>query len=623
MEKRELEDIERFFAGLGHKTPLAYYGLPEDAEPEAVDAAVKKRRTWAQGQQANPKYRAEALFLIKSNNALRRLLLEQRDEYAEHFGEANPRLSELNDFVRKQLSERGWNPPSEVVIRALGRRLQLEDSLVEARIQTIARDLNVKREGDADLGDLGAIDAYSLLAAEPTASAAELEAAYRARYRWARSLKDHEKSGQVLAALDAAWRILQNPDRRAAYDAHRVELGEATEEVEKGARELGKLLGGAGATESSPDSAALLEAVRNSGRVSGSVPEPPPFAMPVPAASEPVSVAEPPVAPEIQGRTIGLASGPQMVRDRAPRLKVPVKTPVVVQLPRSGGINWALRIVNDGQGRMPGKVVSDVPWLVPARDWLDPLARQQDVIIEVVGSLMPAAVATGTITVVTDHGQRVPVQIEARKATLVGPLLAVLALLGLIGGGLAGFQYWKASQQEPVPVSLRLTLDPPAEAVLVDGSRAGAGVSVELVPPNPGVPFRVRVERPGFRPHEEMITLGEASLSRTIRLDLTDKLDWKGGEGEPAAMAEGTFAPIAAARESIRKCLGGATGSLRVVLRADDTGAVRGLDLDGEGIDLAAARPCVGRVARVLAVPAPEGASWSQGETMLQLAGTP
>jgi hypothetical protein len=133
METRELEDIERFFAGLGHKTPLAYYGLPEDAEPEAVEAAIKKRRTWAQGQQANPKYRAEALFIIKSNNVLRRLLLEQRDEYAEHFGEANPRLAELNDFVRKQLSESGWNPPSEVVIRALGRRLQLARLEREAR----------------------------------------------------------------------------------------------------------------------------------------------------------------------------------------------------------------------------------------------------------------------------------------------------------------------------------------------------------------------------------------------------------------------------------------------------------------------------------------------------------
>ena len=55
MERRELEDIERFFASLGHRTPLAYFGLPEDATPGAIDVALKKRRTWAQGQQANPK----------------------------------------------------------------------------------------------------------------------------------------------------------------------------------------------------------------------------------------------------------------------------------------------------------------------------------------------------------------------------------------------------------------------------------------------------------------------------------------------------------------------------------------------------------------------------------------
>lgn len=623
MEKRELEEIERFFAGLGHRTPLAYYGLPEDADAAAIEAALKKRRAWAQGQQANPKYRNEALFLIKSNTMMRRLLIEQHDEYVEHFGEGNPRLTELNDFVRKHLSDTGWNPASEVAIRALGKRLEFEDSLVEARIQAIARDLNVKREGDADLGDLGVIDAYELLAAEHNASAAELEAAYRARYRWARSLKDHEKSGQVLAALDAAWRILQNPERRAAYDAHRQELGEATEEVEKGARALGELLAGAGSSEESRSSAVLLEAVRQRGMGTTPRPEPPALSMPMPAGSDAVPLSPPPLAAEIQGRTIGLASGPQMVRDRAPRLKVPVKVPVLIQLPRSGSLNWSLRVVNEGQGRMPGKVVSDVPWLVPSRDWLDPLAREQDVVVEVLGGLMPGRIATGTVTVVTDHGQRVPVTIEARRATLVGPLLALLALLALGAGGWAGMQWWRASQAPPPVAVLRLTVDPPAEAVMVDGARVGAGASVEVRPPGAGRPFRIRLERAGFRPHEEMITLGETSLSRAVRLELVDKLEWPGGEGEPASLSGSTLRPLVDAAPAIKKCLGGAGGNLHVRVRADGSGAALGMDIEGEGIDVAAARPCVGRVVRVLAIPAAEGASWSQGEALLDLNGTP
>jgi hypothetical protein len=623
MEQRELEEIERFFAGLGHKTPLAYYGLPEDAPAADIEPAIKKRRTWAQGQQANPKYRQEALFLIKGNNMLRRLLLDERDEYVERFGEGNPRLTELNDFIRGQLADSGWNPSTEGAIRVVGRRLDVEDDLVETRIQAIARDLNVKREGDADLGDLGAIDAYALLVADSRASTAELEEAYRARYRWARSLRDHEKSGQVLAALDAAWRILQDPERREAYDRHLGEVGEATEEVEKGSRELGDLLRGAAVVEPDRSSAALLEAVRNSPRSSGNFPQPPPLSMPFPAAAEPVAALVPPAAPEIQGRTIGLASGPQMVRDRAPKLKVPAKLPVVLALPRSGFLNWNLRILNEGQGRMPGKVVSDVPWLVPSRDWLDPLAREQEIGVEVRGDLMGAPVAEGTLTVVTDHGQRVQLPIEARRATLTAPLLAALLALILVAGGGYGLSWWREASAPPPPVVLRLTVDPPAEAVLVDGARVGGGEAIEISPPTAGQPFRIRIEREGFRPHEELITLASSSLSRAVRMELADDMLWSGAEGEPAALPAESLEALSAATAAIRTCIGGGTGSLLVRASADEAGTVRGLELEGEGVDLKAARPCVGRVARTLNVGAPPVGGWSRGVVLLELGASP
>jgi hypothetical protein len=653
MEQRDLEDIERFFVGLGHKTPLAYYGLPEDASSEDIEPALKKRRTWAQGQQANPKYRAEALFLIKSNNLLRRLLLEERDVYVDHFGEGNPRLTELNDFIRHTLERSGWNPATEAAIRIVGKRVEFDDPMVDTRIQAIARELNVKREGDADLGDLGAIDAYALLDAEPTASAEALEAAYRARYRWARSLKDHEKAGQVLGALDAAWRILQDPQRRATYDAHRIGMGEATEEVERGARELDQLLIGAEQTDRQRSSEALIQAVRQSPRTSGGVAVPPPFSMPAPVGPPPGPAGgggpvhagvppgapvvqpfilpegggaadlavPPPVAAEIQGRTIGLATGPQMVRERAPRLKVPVKLPVMVELPRSGATNWSLRVVNEGQGRMPGKVVSDVPWLVPARDWLDPSAKAQDILIDVRGELLPAgSVATGNVTVVTDHGQRVQLPVEVRRASNTAALLALLALVAVGAAGWYGVGAWQAAHAPPPPVVLRLAIDPPADVVAVDSQPVGKGANAEISPPSAGRPFRLRVERDGFRAHEELISLGETMLSRTIRLELTDPMTWRGGSGEPAAIPQGPLERLARAAPEIATC-SGAQGQVQVRLAADEKGVVRGMELEGEGIDLAKARPCVGRVARTLVLDPPEGASWSRGEVRLTLPG--
>lgn len=84
MDARELEEIDRFLRDVGKPDLYAYYELGPLSGPSDVDAALRKRRAWAQGQQANPKHRTEALFLIKQNGLLRRALLDEAAAYRQH-----------------------------------------------------------------------------------------------------------------------------------------------------------------------------------------------------------------------------------------------------------------------------------------------------------------------------------------------------------------------------------------------------------------------------------------------------------------------------------------------------------------------------------------------------------
>ncbi|MSQ00685.1 MAG: hypothetical protein EXR71_02205 [Myxococcales bacterium] len=632
MERRELEDIERFFASLGHRTPLAYFGLREDATAGAVDAALKKRRSWAQGQQANPKYRAEALFLIKTNAGLRRLLIEERDAYDRHFGAGNPQLEELDGLIRKSLDTNGWTAATDAAMRTHGRRLELDDSVVEARLGSIAREFNLSPHGDEDLRMVGGMDIYELLAASPEATPADLEAAYRNRYRWARSLKDLERAGRLLAALDAAWRMLRDPQRRALYDARRAELGDATEEADQASQRLGELLGGE-AVPNRPSPAEVAEALRiapramRTGESSAPWPQPtsppPPLRMDVPTGPGTNDVRPPLVTPlvsSIQGRTIGLAPGPQMLRGRAPRLVVSARSPVRLRLPRSRPIVWVLKVENGGQGQMPGRVVSDVAWLAPLVDALAPEMAVQEIAIRLDPVKLPGNAGLGSLTVVTDHGERRTVQFEVERATLVAPLLGLLLVAGISVGGWFGWRAWEEAQRPPEPAVLRLRVDPASATASVDGKPVGSGGSLILAPPHPGEPFRLRVEHDGFRAHEEMVTVDTTSFDRSVHLDLDDDLTWA-GNGTPGTLAATAFEVVSRRTKEIAACfkgMGATSIPVTLAMRADQDGQLRGLDLRAEGVDPSPARACVARVVRQLrVVPTPGG--WSSGELSLAL----
>jgi hypothetical protein len=268
-------------------------------------------------------------------------------------------------------------------------------------------------------------------------------------------------------------------------------------------------------------------------------------------------------------------------------------------------IDRVLVVRNIGQGKMPGRVTSDREWLKIKVPRLDPLAATQQVEVTVLSKQMPWGRTAGTITVVTDHGERRTLTVQVNRPSPV-PLIAGVAALGLLGGAVLGGALWLS---RPTPTSvLALTVDPTADRVLVDGRAVGSGSHLDIAAPSPGKPFRLRVETDGFLPKEELVTLGaEEKTTRTLRLDLADEMRWT-----PAADATGVKASQAisdalqASAAALSPCfpgLGKPTADAVYTAWITGDGQVRRVEITESTFPVEPAQGCIERAFRGLRLP--------------------
>ena len=665
MDRRDLDEIERFLTLVGRPSLFAYYGLEPSTPIDALDEAVKKKRAWAQGQQSNPKYKSEALFLIKSNSVVRRVFLDQLDEYREHVRDdtAGRNLDVLALYIRGTLASRILTHQTEAAIRHQGRQLELSDAAVSRLLEELLVETGSTR-ADAGSDDVTAeataIDHYAILGVATNAQPPAIEEAYRNRYRWARSLKDLKRSAEVLQALDDAWRMLSDPKRRMRYDERRLEMLEVTDEVEKRAAALIGLLGGPpdAITGEAPLPGAPPSAVHEVGYTAAATTGPRPkiqartptdprtsdprFTMPPPVLAP--SMAPPTIAlrpldadasgstnvrapspPSVSGRTIGLAQGPQTMATLGPRLAV--DGPDVVSM-KAGGrdISRTFVIRNVGQGKMPGRVTSDRPWLKVPQTRLDPTAAEQRVTVMVASKEMPWGRTAGTITVVTDHGERRTLTLQVTRTSLL-PWFAGLAVVALFAVTVAAAGLFWLQQADAARALLVLTVDPVADRVFVDGKLVGTGARLEIAEPKPGAPFQLRVEADGFEPREEIVTLREGEhTTRTVRLELADDMRWTPAPDDEGVPPEPTLiSSLQGVGVSLAPCLveaGVPTAEAVYTAWVTPDGQVRRVDIASANFAVEPAQACIQRAFRGVRVP-PFLGDYASVETRLSVSVAP
>jgi hypothetical protein len=615
MDRRELDEIDRFLAMTGQASLLTYYGVQPTTPTEDVDAFVKKRRAWAQGQQSNPKFKSEALFVIKQNALIRKALLEEPEEYRTHLnaGHVQRNVESLRLFINARLSSGTGLEGAEAAIRSHGRELGLPDVLISQQMEAAMTAAGLRQEpGSAPTPAPSLVDFYEVLDTPAQSSTEQLEQAYRARYRWARGLNDLTRSADMLNKLDQAWTVLRDPERRARYDARRTMWAQANESMQSGV--LG-LLGGALAPvdepELSEDASSYTPGFKANHLTPTTSASEPPIRSDRSSPSlhdddehtninfpMPVAPQMPPLGPH-PGLSNQAAEARQDLRPRGPRLSVDGPDAITIHT-KDARVRHRLLVRNTGDGKMSGRVVADHDWLEITKPQLDDRASTQVVEVVVHIDRMPWRSASAALTVVTDHGERKSVAFHVSRKSMM-PWVIAASVLTAIGGVAVAVMLLRGGSARNA--KLNLSIDPPADHVYVNGVDIGAGASIAYQSGDVGAPLRLRVEANGFAPHDELMQLDAGkSIDRRIRLDLSDRMNWAPPTGaSDQAIPEAVAAIVQAKASTIATCLSViAPEDAHFKVMIDGTGLARQVDLlapTGASDD---AIGCINRAFRVM-----------------------
>ena len=579
MEARDLELIDSFLAQVAKKSLLDYYGLDDTAPNPAAEAAIKKRRGWAQGQQANPKYRSEAMWLIKHNGLVRRALLDDRKSYLQHANSkhVDAGLEKLTPFIEGALAAGTLSESAEQAVRRKAESLGLPDHLVTAHIEKLLANAGASRAG-APPTDSGEefVDYYELLDVPPSASFEDIERAHRQKCRWARNLRDKQRASTIYAQLDQAWRVLKDPAHRRRYDA---DYARRKSEPEEGW---------------SQD-----DAKRNRPPPKDTSTEPTIRMKPLDAAAlagglgfsdtdAPTQEVKPPKPPKsISKRTLGLSQGTTSTK-RRPRLAV--ASPELVQVKaRRGPVERRIVVKNTGRGRMPGRVASDRDWLEVDRSRLDPDALEQEITVTIQPSRMPRSKSVALVTVVTDHGERRAITFRVERQPVAMPLLAAggVLLVAAVAAHLSGVFSSSGTDgagDPDQPSALEVSVDPAADNIRIDGYTQAAGSFARMESGFPiGEAFTLSVQKEHFLPFETELTIEPGA---TRKIDVVLQLDeipvWDPADDAEAAQMDDrrAKASIAERGDDLQRCFAEASveaASLDVEVTIGNMGTVEGL----------------------------------------------
>lgn len=392
MESRDLELAAEFSELVGSPNLLAYLGLDESTEAEDAQAKLKARRRFMQGMQGNPKYKREALFLIKHFTNLNDALADVRAYTADAQRRAESiHLPVIEMTIRGVLASGSLNAEQEDYLRRNATELGVSERTFRDVLYRVGREAGIPVPTPHSATPTpppppdGALDLYALLGVPHGATDEEITAAWGRRSAELQLAPEHEAAA-LRMRLDLARKVLSHEVARRAYDGAAARTGPpARTRLQR------------------PDLSATAPPVRER------YPEPLPD----------VADGDPPPA-EITRLEI---EGDPVRRIRLGR-----------------GITVAtIAIRNGGDGRMGGTVTGNEPWLGIHPTRLDPALREQEIEVQIDRADVPHQVSAAVVTIETDRGERARVVFEIHKGTPAWTVIALLAaalLLVGIGSGL-------------------------------------------------------------------------------------------------------------------------------------------------------------------------------------------
>lgn len=395
MDPRHLDLAAEFCAIVDAPDLLTYLQVDAQADEEQARAKLRARRKRMQGMQGNPKFKTEALFLIKHFAALNEVLGDlpsyraaaRRRAESEH-------LPVLEMTIRGVLAGGGLTREQEEFLRHNAIQLGVSERTYEEILRKLCREAGVPMVGGlptpppAIERGVSPTDLYQLLEIAPDATPETIAAAYQ-RKRTEAEVRG-TASPDLIRRLDIAKKVLTNTAARHHYDLTAARTGPPARKREYG-----------------------------------------------PPRAQQLAATAPPVRP----RSIEPDSmpNPALAHSRLEVLGEPVRALTV----RGGISQQSIVLRNGGTGPMAGRASADVPWVQVTPAQLDPEAPEQTLRVAIDPARMPSDQGTAVVTVVTEKGERARVVFEltrsSRMPLIVGGVVAVVMVLALALGAVLQF----------------------------------------------------------------------------------------------------------------------------------------------------------------------------------------
>jgi hypothetical protein len=548
MDSRSLELAAEFCELVGKPNLLEYLGLPEDASPDAAQKKLKARRKYMQGMQSNPKYKAEAIFLIKHFSALSAVLetplpyLKDARRRAE-----SQHLPVLEMTVKGVLAGGTLSHDQEDYLRRSAAEIGVSEATFDELLERLARDAGVPRASaqlTISADEMKSTDFYLLLGVARHASRDEIYARYRQKKEECRDIPDPRQRDAARTKIEKGWKVLSEESSRRTYDMSWTRTGPPAR-----AREVAR-----------PKQVATAPPVR-------------------PRDADPSQPPPTAVAQKLAPARMEVLSEP---RQRVKLSATPVTVSIVVR--------------NGGEQPLRGTIRSDRGWLQVITTALSPDVRQQSVQVQIDPTKLKGRSESGQVFLVSESGETASVEYEvSRDAPPYALMFAAGAGVGLLV--LAAVGVWVMLTRETTHV---IDIDPWAEEVLIDGKAVGHGTRVVLASPRSGM-STLTVRHLNFKPWVKDVDLS-AGQRTDVKLDLAAAMDFEPSEGLKRANLDQTLADdvMSTFKPRLDACLrAGTTSATRgyVRIHVGKDGHATGLEVQSDARTTPAVLGCLRRQA--------------------------
>lgn len=357
---------------------LTYLGIDGVAAPKAALTALRERRKFMQGMQANPKYKTEALFLIRHYSALQRVL-EHPARYMEDVSRraSEARLPALEMTIKGVLAAGQITATQVSYLQRQAQDAGIPAPAFKELLRACAQELNVHVPGDASTpvpnrNRTVKHDLYDLLDVSPSASLDQIRRAHTTKRAEASALPDGSAKRDLQRRVDTALRVLTDRSGRQRYD----QTARATTPPAR-------------AREFAPDET---------------------------------------TAPPVRLR----AETPTDAKQRS-RLEILGEPHQVI--PISGDlVETTIRVRNGGDGQMGGTVTTDTPWLQVHPSALTPDVEEQVITVWADPRVFTHGSTTARVTISTHRGERADVHLHFRQTSRaqIAVIVALSATLVLL-----------------------------------------------------------------------------------------------------------------------------------------------------------------------------------------------